>query len=198
MPVLGRPRAFDRDAALQAAVELFWRKGFLATSMNDLCEAMGIRSPSLYAAFGSKENLYAEAVARYNDAADLLIWNHLDDGPTVRAGLQKVLMAAARIVAHGGEAPSGCMVTLAAGGECAGSTPDTAKAGRAGSLARLRAGFKRAVSSGELPRSSNLDRLARFYLGVVQGMAIQGRDGASQAELEGLAKMAMAAWPVAA
>ena len=62
MPITGRPRGFDRDAALQAAMLLFWRKGFAATSMNDLCDAMGIRSPSLYAAFGSKEALYLEAV----------------------------------------------------------------------------------------------------------------------------------------
>ena len=195
MPVLGRPRAFDRDAALQAAMEVFWRKGFLAASMNDLCEAMGIRSPSLYAAFGSKEDLYAEAVARYNDGANVLIWNHIDEGSTVRAGMQKVLLAAASIVADGGEMPSGCMVTLATGGECTGEGPDVARMGRAGSLAKLRAGIKRAVASGELPRSTQVDRLARFYQGVVQGMAIQGRDGASQAELEGVAKVAMAAWP---
>jgi AcrR family transcriptional regulator len=62
MAVIGRPREFDRDAALEAAMFLFWRKGFAATSMNDLCDAMGVRSPSLYAAFGSKEALYLEAV----------------------------------------------------------------------------------------------------------------------------------------
>ena len=61
----GRPRAFDRDKALQDAMLLFWRRGYLATSMNDLCEAMHIRSPSLYAAFGSKEDLYLEAVKLY-------------------------------------------------------------------------------------------------------------------------------------
>jgi AcrR family transcriptional regulator len=62
MAVIGRPRRFDRDAALEAAMFLFWRKGFAATSMNDLCDAMSIGSPSLYAAFGSKEALYLEAV----------------------------------------------------------------------------------------------------------------------------------------
>ena len=67
MAVIGRPREFDRDAALEAAMLLFWRKGFAMTSMNDLCAAMGIRSPSLYAAFGSKEDLYLEAFDRYGD-----------------------------------------------------------------------------------------------------------------------------------
>ena len=64
MAVIGRPRGFDRDAALEAATLLFWRKGFAATSMNDLCEAMGLRSPSLFAAFGSREALDLEAVGR--------------------------------------------------------------------------------------------------------------------------------------
>jgi AcrR family transcriptional regulator len=62
MTVIGRPREFDRKAALEAAMLLFWRKGFAATSMNDLCDVMGVRSPSLYAAFGSKEALYFEAI----------------------------------------------------------------------------------------------------------------------------------------
>ena len=65
MAVIGRPEGFDRDAALEAAMVLFWRKGFAATSMNDLCDAMGVRSPSLYAAFGSKEALYLEAIEHY-------------------------------------------------------------------------------------------------------------------------------------
>jgi len=195
MKVLGRPRAFDRDAALQAALLVFWRKGFLASSMNDLCEAMGIRSPSLYAAFGSKEALYVEAVQRYNAAADTLIWDRIDDGPTMRAAMQKLLLGAARVVAQDGVGPSGCLVTLAAGEDCAGAIPDITRTARLGCLERLRAGLQRAVATGELPRSTDVGRWSRFFLGVVQAMAIQGRDGASIAELEGMAKAAMAAWP---
>src|ERR1700761_2329810 len=98
MSIIGRPRAFDRDAALHAAMLLFWEKGFLATSMNDLCDAMGIRSPSLYAAFGSKEGLFAEAVQRYNAGADQLIWDHITDGPTAKDGVRSVLMAASDVL----------------------------------------------------------------------------------------------------
>lgn len=195
MPVLGRPRAFDRDAALQAAVEVFWRQGFLATSMNDLCAAMGIRSPSLYAAFGSKEALYAEAIGRYSAAADEMIWNHVDGSATVREGMQTALLAAAGVVAGREGMPSGCMVTLATGEECPGGSPDTARYAREGSLAKLRAGLQRAMAAGELPQTTIIDRLARFYLGVVQGMAIQGRDGADLADLQDMARTAMAAWP---
>lgn len=198
MKVLGRPREFDRDSALQAAMLVFWRKGFLASSMNDLCEAMGIRSPSLYAAFGSKEALYLEAVQRYNAAAHALIWGHIEDGPTVRAGMHKVLLAGAKVVAGDTEGPSGCLVTLAAGEDHAGAVPDVTKLARRDSLATLRAGLARALAMGELPPSTDVDRLGRFYLGVVQGMAIQARDGASLAELEGMAETAMAAWPARA
>ncbi len=73
----GRPRAFDRDAALDAATEMFWRRGFSATSMADLCEAMGISAPSLYAAFGSKEDLYEAALKHYSETSSPLIWGRL-------------------------------------------------------------------------------------------------------------------------
>src|SRR3984885_2167920 len=96
MTVIGRPREFDRDVALQQAMLVFWRKGFMASSMNDLCEAMGIRSPSLYAAFESKENLFHEAVHLYNETARSLIWDHINDGPTVKASMHKVLLGAAK------------------------------------------------------------------------------------------------------
>ena len=195
MTILGRPREFDRERALEAAMMVFWRKGFLGSSMNDLCDAMGIRSPSLYAAFGSKEQLYVEAVELYNAAARTLIWNRIDDGPTVRAGMKKVLYAAADVLTGGAGAPPGCLVTLAAGEDAPGAVPEIARAGRLQGMTVLREGLERAVAAGELPRSADLDRLSRFYVGVVQGIAIQARDGASRAEMEGTADTAMVAWP---
>src|SRR3978361_2482525 len=93
MTTIGRPREFDRDAALEAAMRLFWRKGFAAASMNDLCDAMGIRSPSLYAAFGSKEALYLEAVEHYVQTIGPPVWDKLAEGTTARAGVEKLLLA---------------------------------------------------------------------------------------------------------
>jgi len=198
MKTLGRPREFDRQAALQAAMLVFWRKGFLASSMNDLCEAMGIRSPSLYAAFGSKEDLYVEAVDFYNAGSRERVWNHLDDGPSFRAGMQAMLLAAAGVLSGSVDEPTGCLVMLAAGEDCPDSAADITRLARSETLDTLRAALERASAAGELPRGTDIDGLSRFFLGVVQGMAIQARDGASLDDLQGMAKAAMAAWPAKA
>src|SRR5580692_5396413 len=107
MAITGRPRGFDRDAALEAAMLLFWRKGFSAASMNDLCDAMSIRSPSLYAAFGSKEALYLEAVEHYVRTIGPPIWGKLAEGATARASMEALLMAAAEILPQSSSAPAG-------------------------------------------------------------------------------------------
>jgi AcrR family transcriptional regulator len=196
-PTIGRPREFDRDAALQAAMLVFWRKGFLATSMNDLCEAMGIRSPSLYAAFGSKENVYVEAIRLYSSIADSLIWTHINDGPTARESIRKVLLAAAKVLPAFEDKPPGCMVNLATlGDEIPGAIPQTLRQIRTDSLTVIRSGLERGLASGELPKSTNIDHLSRFYLGVIQGMAVQAYDGATPDDLVSMAEAAIAAWPV--
>lgn len=196
MPAVGRPREFDREAALHAAMLVFWQKGFVSSSMNDLCEAMGIRSPSLYAAFGSKENLYIEAVQRYNAQADRLIWDHVMGGASAREGMYQALLAAAQVLSGNGGNPSGCLVSLASVDDsCVDAVAQAVKASRLGSLEALRAGIERAVRSGELPGSTQVDSLSRFFLSVVQGMAIQARDGATPEALAGMADTAMAVWP---
>ena len=196
MTVIGRPREFDRDVALQEAMLVFWRKGFLATSMNDLCDAMGIRSPSLYAAFGSKEAIYVEAVEHYAKTVGPPIWGRLTDGPNARAGVENLLLAAVENLPGCGLTPAGCMVTLAAvGEEYPGEIPDIIKKIRLSCLEMLRVRLNGALVAGELPSSTDVASLSRFYLGVYQGMAIQARDGATSAELKGVAETAMAAWP---
>lgn len=196
MATLGRPRAFDREAALHAAMLVFWQNGFLATSMNDLCDVMGIRSPSLYAAFGSKEDLYIEAVERYRAAARPRLWDHITDGMTAKDGIRSVLMTAADVLRGGAGTPSGCMVNLAViGDECPAAVSKAVKDARHDGLKVIRSGIRRAVTAGELPRSTNVEHVSRFYLGVIQGISTQARDGASRADLIGAAEMAMAAWP---
>ena len=196
MATIGRPREFDRDAALEAAMLLFWRKGFAMTSMNDLCEAMGIRSPSLYAAFGSKEALYLEAVDHYVRTVGPPVWDRLAEGETARAGVESLLLAATESLPKSRARPAGCMAALAAvGDELPPAIANVARKVRLKMLSQLRSRLEAAVSGGELPASTDIDRLSRFYLSVFEGMAIQARDGASRAELRGVAAAAMAAWP---
>ena len=196
MAVIGRPRGFDRDAALEAAMFLFWRKGFATTSMNDLCDAMGVRSPSLYAAFGSKEALYLEAVEHYVRTQGPPVWDKLAEGATACAGIENLLMAGTESLPKSRATPAGCMAVLAAvGDEWPAAITRVVKKVRLEMLGMLRSRLETAVAKGELPASTDIEGLSRFYLSVFQGMAIQARDGASQAELKAVAATAMAGWP---
>jgi AcrR family transcriptional regulator len=196
MAITGRPRGFDREAALEAAMLLFWRKGYAAASMNDLCDAMDIRSPSLYAAFGSKEALYLEAVEHYVRTIGPTVWGKLAEGSTVRASVENLLLAGSEILPESRSTPSGCMVMLAAvGDEWPATIAEVATKIRLDVLGELRSRLQAGVASGELPAVADIDGLSRFYLGVFQGMAIQARDGASAAELKDVAATAMMAWP---
>jgi AcrR family transcriptional regulator len=197
MRIIGRPREFDRGTALEAAMLLFWRKGFAATSMNDLCEVMGIRSPSLYAAFGSKEALYLEAVEHYVQIQGPKVWGKLAEGASARESVEKLLIAGTEILPKSRATPAGCMAMLAAvGDEWPPAVARVVKKVRLEMLGNLRARLETAVAAGELPASTDVDGLSRFYLSVMEGMAIQARDGATQAQLKGVAAAAMTAWPV--
>ena len=197
MAAIGRPRGFDRDAALEAAMLLFWRKGFAATSMSDLCDAMGISSPSLYAAFGSKEALYLEAVEYYARTIGPPVWDKLAEGATARAGIENLLIAWTESLPKSRATPAGCMALLAAvGDEWPATIVRVVKKVRLEMLDTLRARLENAVAKGELPAATDIDGLSRFYLSVFQGMAVQAKDGATSAELRSVAAAAMAAWPV--
>jgi AcrR family transcriptional regulator len=190
----GRPRSFDRDTALAAATRLFWQKGFTATSIADLCTAMGIGSPSLYAAFGSKEDLYAEALARYEATSRPLIWSSLTEAPTARAAVEGFLLGSAAALPASSH-PGGCMVTLSAvSSEGSDRLGAMVTSSRAKGLAHLEARLARAVEEGELQPSVDRISIARFYLSVQQGMSVQARDGATSDDLRRIAHAAMAAW----
>jgi AcrR family transcriptional regulator len=175
---------------------LFWRKGFAAASMNDLCDAMGIRSPSLYAAFGSKEALYLEAAGHYVQTIGSSVWDKLAEGTTARAGVENLLLTGTETLPEAGAVPAGCMAMLAAvSDEWPATITDVVSKVRREVLGELRSRLKTAVAEGELPASTDIDGLSRFYLSVFQGMAIQARDGATAAELRGVVAAAMMAWP---
>ena len=196
MAIIGRPREFDRGAALEAAMVLFWRKGFAATSMNDLCDAMDVRSPSLYAAFGSKEALYLEAIQHYVEVYGPPVWDGLAEGATARAGVQNVLLAATESLPESHVTPGGCMAALAAVcDEWPAGIAQVVRKIRSEMLRVLRSRLEAGVANGELPTTADIEGLSRFYLSIYQGMAVQARDGAGAPELRGIVAAAMATWP---
>jgi AcrR family transcriptional regulator len=196
MAMIGRPREFDRAQALEAAMLLFWRKGFAAASMNDLCDAMGVRSPSLYAAFGSKEALYLEAVEHYVEIFGPPVWDKLAEGATARAGVENLLLAATESLPESETIPAGCMATLAAvSDEWPAGIAEVVRKIRVEMLGRLRSRLETGAANGELAPTADIGALSRFYLSVYQGMAVQARDGAAAAELRGIVAAAMSAWP---
>ena len=175
---------------------LFWRKGFAATSMNDLCDAMDVRSPSLYAAFGSKEALYLEAIQRYVEIFGPPVWDGLAQGATARAGVQNLLLAATESLPESHVTPGGCMAALAAVcDEWPAGIAEVVRKIRVEMLGMLRSRLEAGVANGELPTTTDIEGLSRFYFSVYQGMAVQARDGAGAPELKGVVAAAMSAWP---
>lgn len=195
----GRPRTFDREAALEQATRLFWRKGYEATSMTDLTEAMGIGSPSLYAAFGSKEDLYAEALKYYVLKFEDLVWGNFHAADTAREAVISLLEDSASALPESGEEshPPGCMVTLSTvGSEGYVRLGELVRSARAVTLERLTSRFDQAIEKGEIPASTDVYALARFVQTVQNGMAVLARDGASCTELHAVAQVALSAWDV--
>lgn len=192
----GRPRAFDRQSALAQATRLFWQKGYEATSISDLTKALGIGAPSLYAAFGSKEALYAEALRHYQESYDALIWSRFFAAATARDAVQALLADSAQVLTGSlCDIPNGCMVTLSSVG-CEGhsSLGEMVRNARAITFGRLQTRLTQAVQTGEISASTDIPALARFVQTLQNGMSILARDGVSGPELAAMVEMAMAGW----
>ena len=192
----GRPRAFDREAALAQAMRLFWIKGYEATSIADLTNALGVGPTSLYAAFGSKDELYAEAMRFYSETYEHLVLGSFRKAVTAREAAFAYLWDSAMAMT-GADCglPHGCMVTLATvGSDGHAELDDLMRATRGGAFDVLVSRLERAVAEGELPESVDIVKLARFLQTVQSGMAIRARDGAESAELQAVAEMTMAGW----
>jgi AcrR family transcriptional regulator len=191
----GRPLSFDRDAALEQAMLLFWQHGYETTSIADLTHAMGISAPSLYTAFGDKQRLFLEAAHRY--AGDLeAIGAVIDEAPTA-LDAARMLLTNAVIVFTGATTPPGCLLTsTTASGSAASADVRTVIAGyRREVRERLQARIDRDVAQGVLPNKTDSITLSGLVMTMVQGLSVMAREGASRAHLSDIANAALHAWP---
>lgn len=186
----GRPRSFDREQALQQAMQVFWHKGYEGTTMADLTDAIGVKAPSLYAAFGDKNALFREAVEFYSRTVSAGPLRELHAGRGIRQDLHAMLRASVRMnagksSASGLPAGKGCMVVVSAI-NCA---PENAEHSDALSQRRhqrrneIRARLLQAQRDGEIRADADITALGDFYTGFLNGMALGARDGLSSTRL---------------
>ena len=193
----GRPREFCVDSALARALEVFWSKGYDGASLNDLTEAMGINRPSMYAAFGNKEELFKKALDLYEREKMAYIGKALEQ-PTARMVAETMLRGAID-TACGGDQPHGCLrvINSVACSPEAGSIRqeivERGKAGRAALVAR----FERAKAEGDLPAHIDPEGLTGVLVAMLQGISLQASQSASREELERLAETGLSLWPSA-
>ncbi len=194
----GRPLSFDRVAALDTAMRLFWRHGYETTSVADLTAAMGITPPSLYAAFGDKKRLFLAAVDRYANRGAVTADGLIRDAATARDAAAALLRGSA-VAFTGRGTPAGCLLASAAasGSDAAADVRTALAVIRARTEATLRAKARADVAAGRLPADADAGALAAMTLAVIQGMSTLARDGAVRPKLLAVAEAALQAWPAA-
>ncbi|QLY32563.1 TetR/AcrR family transcriptional regulator [Nocardia huaxiensis] len=190
----GRPRKFDRDAALDKALRLFWQRGYEATSISDLTGALGIGAPSLYAAFGDKQKLFNEAIQTYGANYGGFAMRALAEEPTARAAAERTLHEAAAEYTLPGR-PPGCMIISAAGNTSNLDVSKMLEDMRNSNVAAFEDRIRTDIAAGILPATANARALARHIGVVMQGMSQSAQDGATLEELQQVAGLAMHAWP---
>jgi AcrR family transcriptional regulator len=191
----GRPRTFSKEDALDAAIRVFGEKGFEGASLSDLTEAMGISRPSMYLSFGSKEELFRRAMAKFTEASNGHVSACLETG-TARDGIERLLRdGVAMFTNH--DVSATCFVTQAPlkSSEASRETIQDIAQKRATVEKILRRRLDRAIESGELPDDASSENLARFFAVVIQGIALQAQHGGTLDELLRVVDVAMASWP---
>jgi len=191
----GRPRAFDPDAALDRAIEVFWRQGYEGTSLTDLTDAMGINRPSLYNAFGNKEETFKLAVDRYA-RVDMAYVDAALAAPTAHEVASRYLHDNVEAVTTPGR-PPGCLSIQ--GGLSASAEDDRVVRyladSRAAGEARFAQRFAKAVEDGDLDATEDPAELAKYVNTVSAGLAVQAAGGATRAELLRVVERALRCFP---
>jgi AcrR family transcriptional regulator len=191
----GRTRQFNVDEVLDRALEVFWERGYEGATLPELTRAMGINRPSLYAAFGNKEQLFHKALGRYQTGPMSFLTEALRKA-TARAVVEAIFSGFVRMQRDRDKA-RGCLVVsgaLACGEEAEMVRRKLAQL-RQAVVTALRERFERAAREGELPAGTDCATLARYIATVLNGLAVQSASGATEKELRLVAALAMKAWP---
>jgi AcrR family transcriptional regulator len=192
----GRPREFDRDRALEKARDAFWTRGYEGTSITDLVATLGLASARIYAAFGSKEDLFREAVALYEADEGSFAARALKEEPTARQAIERMLREAVEVYTKPGR-PRGCMVVSAAV-NCAVEN-DRVRAWLSNLRRRQRKSIierlKSGIRAGELRPDTDAEALGDYFAAIMHGLSVQARDGVSRERLYALSDVAMQALP---
>ncbi|WP_260597783.1 TetR/AcrR family transcriptional regulator [Sphingomonas endolithica] len=192
---MGRPRTFSVEEALEAALGVFWRKGYEGTSYADLVAATGVERPALYSAFGNKEGLFLQALERYGTHYGNYVWEALNLD-TAKEVAEAVLTGAVDLNTRFSDR-LGC---FGINGALAGSDDSEPSrqaliAWRAESETVLRERFERAKEEGDLPAEADCATLAAYVLTVAHGMAVQAKAGIAKERLAAVAQQALSTWP---
>ena len=190
-PRSNRPIGFDREAALEAAMLLFWQRGYEGTSMADLTHAMGLNPSSIYAAFGDKHTLFQLVVKRYMELRAQYAVRALEE-PTLERFIRALFDNTVAFLTTPGHPPT-CMTLAGAVGCSLDATParDLMTAIRKQNQVALRKRLLKARKSGELPKGINVDDYTRYLSSIIAGLSIQAANGSTKAELKRTAQMAL-------
>jgi len=187
----GRPIGFDKKAALEAAMLLFWERGYEGTSMADLTQAMGLNPSSIYAAFGDKHALFELAVKRYMEMRAQYAAKALEE-PTLEKVVGALFDNTVAFLTTPGHPPT-CMTLAGAVGCSLGASParDLMTEMRKQNQVALRERLLKARKSGELSKDIDLDDYTRYLSTIIAGLSIQAANGSTKAELNRTAQMAL-------
>ncbi|MFW2446818.1 TetR/AcrR family transcriptional regulator [Erythrobacter sp. A30-3] len=192
----GRPREFDTELALGAALRVFWAKGYEGASLSDLTDEMGITRPSLYAAFGNKEALFRQALDLYERDKLTYIGDAIE-APTARGVAERLLMGSVDAATTGD--CKGCMGVIASVA-CQSVEPsirDDVNARAESSRRAIIARMQQAIDAGEFRVATEAEAITRYLLAIMQGISVQAQSGASREELLQVANSALLSWPSA-
>lgn len=191
----GRPRVFDMDEALDKALEIFWKRGYEGASIAELTETLGINKPSLYAAFGNKEELFKKTLSRYVAGPVVFIQEAINQ-PSAYEVAQSFLTKAVEFFTDT-KHPKGCLIVQAALSVSADSllVQDLLTKYRYSYEKQLAKRFEKAKEEGDLPIDANAETLAKFLSTLHQGMSVQVTSGASKEELMQIVEFALKGWP---